>query len=78
MFPLSTTAGGPAWIGWLGRVNPMAYAVAGVRRALYGGTPPGGGALPASAGLELAVTWTFALVAIVVAVRVCSRRGDKP
>jgi daunorubicin resistance ABC transporter membrane protein len=75
MFPMT---GGPAWIGWLMRANPMAYAVAGVRRALYGGTPPGGGALPSTTLLELGVTWLFALVAIVVAVRVCSRRGDKP
>jgi len=74
MFPM---AGGPRWIGWAMRANPMAYAVAGVRRALYGGRVPGG-SLPSSATLELAVTWLFALVAIVVAVRVCSRRGDKP
>ncbi len=74
MFPM---AGGPRWIGWAMRANPMAYAVAGVRRALYGGRVPGG-SLPSSAALELGVTWLFALVAIVVAVRVCSRRGDKP
>jgi ABC-2 type transport system permease protein len=76
MFPMT---GGPRWIGWLGRVNPMAYAVSGVRRALYGGLPPGGGAGAAStAALELVVTFGFALAAVLVAVRVCSRRGDKP
>jgi daunorubicin resistance ABC transporter membrane protein len=75
MFPM---AGGPRWIGWLMRANPMAYAVAGVRRALYGGVAPGGGGLPSTTTLELGVTWLFALVAIVVAVRVCSRRGDRP
>jgi daunorubicin resistance ABC transporter membrane protein len=74
MFPMT---GGPRWIGWLGRANPMAYAVAGVRRALYGGAAPGGG-LASTATTELAVTFGFALVAIFVAVRVCSRRGDKP
>jgi ABC-2 type transport system permease protein len=78
MFPLSQAAGGPRWIGWLGSANPMAYAVAGVRRALYGGHAPGGGGMPSSALVELAVTWGFAFVAIFVAVRVCSRRGDKP
>jgi daunorubicin resistance ABC transporter membrane protein len=75
MFPM---AGGPAWIGWLMRANPMAYAVSGVRRALYGGRLPGGGSGLSSVTLELTVTWAFALVAIFVAVRVCSRRGDKP
>lgn len=73
MFP---TTGGPRWIGWLMRANPMAYAVAGVRRALYGGTAPG--AVASSSAVELGVVWLFALVALVVAVRVCSRRGNKP
>jgi daunorubicin resistance ABC transporter membrane protein len=73
MFPM---AAGPKWIVALAHANPLAYAVAGVRRALYGGAPPGVAA--SSAALELAVTAAFALVAIVVAVRVCSRRGDKP
>ena len=54
----------------------MAYAVAGVRRALYGGAPPG--AVSTSAALELGITAAFALVAVLVAVRVCSRRADKP
>jgi daunorubicin resistance ABC transporter membrane protein len=78
MFPLVEGNGGTRMIGWLMRLNPMAYAVAGVRRALYGGAAPGGGGLPSTTTLELAVTWLFALFAIVVAVRVCSRRGDKP
>jgi len=73
MFPMAT---GPKWILVLARINPMAYAVAGVRRALYGGTPPG--AVATSPALELGVTAAFAVVAVVVAVRVCSRRGDKP
>jgi len=73
MFP---TTGGPRWIGWLMRANPMAYAVAGVRRALYGGAAPG--AVATSSAVELAVVWLFALLALVVAVRVCSRRGNKP
>jgi daunorubicin resistance ABC transporter membrane protein len=73
MFP---TAAGPKWLAIAARLNPLAYAVGGVRRALYGGAPPGGAS--ASAALELAVTAGFAVVAVVVAVRVCSRRGDKP
>jgi len=78
MFPLIKAAHGSRWIYWLGRANPMAYAVAGVRRALYGGAPPGGGGVPTTAALELGVTLAFAVVAVLVAVRVCSRRGDKP
>ncbi len=73
MFPM---AAGPKWLVIAARANPLAYAVAGVRRALYGGAPPG--AATSSAALELAVTAAFAVVAFVVAVRVCSRRGDKP
>jgi len=73
MFPMAT---GPKWILAIARANPMAYAVAGVRRALYGGAPPG--AVSTTPALELGVTIAFALVAVLVATRVCSRRGDKP
>ena len=75
MFPMTA---GPKWIVLLGRANPLAYAVAGVRRALYGGVTPGTGTVPTTAALELGVTAAFAVVAVLVAVRVCSRRGDKP
>lgn len=75
MFPL-TAAGGARWIAWLGRANPMSYAVSGVRHALYGGVVPGQTA--SSLALDLGVTLGFALVAVLVAVRVCSHRGDKP
>ncbi|HEX9101774.1 MAG TPA: ABC transporter permease [Polyangia bacterium] len=73
MFPMAT---GPKWILAIARANPMAYAVAGVRRALYGGAPPG--AVATTPALELGVTVAFAIVAVVIATRVCSRRGDKP
>ena len=73
MFPMAT---GPKWILAIARANPMAYAVAGVRRALYGGAPPG--ATATSPALELGVTVAFAVVAVLLATRVCSRRGDKP
>ncbi len=73
MFPLTH---GPGWLLAVGRANPLAYAVAGVRRALYGGVAPG--AAPSSAALELGVVAAFAVAAVLVAVRVCSRRGDKP
>ena len=73
MFPM---ASGPRWILWLARANPLAYAVAGVRRAPYGGAAPGG--VPSTPALELGVTIGFAVVAVVVAVAVCNKRGDKP
>jgi len=73
MFPM---AAGPKWIVALAHANPLAYAVAGVRRALYGGAAPG--AVTSSPAVELAVTAGFAVVAVLVAVRVCSRRGNKP
>ncbi|MDB4969814.1 MAG: putative daunorubicin resistance transporter permease [Myxococcales bacterium] len=73
MFPMT---GGPRWIAVVGRANPMAYAVAGVRRALYGGVAPGRS--DSTAALELGVTLAFAVAMVLVAVAVCSRRGDKP
>ena len=76
MFPLSKATTGAKWIWAIARANPMAYAVAGVRRALYGGAPPGGAAT--TPALEIGVTLAFALVAVAVAARVCSRRGDRP
>jgi ABC-type polysaccharide/polyol phosphate export permease len=75
MFPLDAP-GGARFIAVLGRANPMAYCVSGIRRALYGGATA---ALPgSSAALELGVALLFALVAVAVAVAVCRRRGDKP
>jgi ABC-2 type transport system permease protein len=66
MFPM---AGGPRWIGWLMRLDPMSYAVAAVRRALYGELPRAD---------EAVVTLAFAALAVAAAVAVCNRRGDKP
>jgi ABC-type Na+ efflux pump permease subunit len=46
---------------------------------LYGRAWNGAGGVPGStATLELGVVIAFALIAITIAVRVCSRRGDKP
>jgi daunorubicin resistance ABC transporter membrane protein len=72
MFP---PGGGPAWIGWVMRVNPMAYGVSGIRRALGGAAA----ALPGSSALiELAVVGGFAVLAIALATLMCSRRGRRP
>jgi daunorubicin resistance ABC transporter membrane protein len=65
MFP---AAGAARAIGWVMRINPMAYAVAAIRRGLYGHAAPG---LAANSGLvELAVVVGFAFAAVAVAVRV--------
>ncbi|HZS39114.1 MAG TPA: ABC transporter permease [Polyangia bacterium] len=73
MFPL---AGAARWIGWLMRVNPMSYGVAGIRRALYenGGHAQAG----SSTALELGVVAGFALAATLWAAWMCNRRGSKP
>jgi ABC-2 type transport system permease protein len=73
MFPMS---GAARWIGALMRMNPMAYGVQGIRRALAGGAAAG--VTGSSAALELAVVWGFALVAVALASWICSRRGDRP
>jgi ABC-2 type transport system permease protein len=73
MFPLS---GAARWIGWLMRVNPMSYCVAGIRRALYenGGHTQAG----SSTALELGVVAAFAIVATLWAAWMCNRRGARP
>lgn len=73
MFP----APGVRWIQLVMRANPMAYAVAALRRGLYGGALPRGAGMSAlcAPGVDLLVLAVFALVAVLVAVRVCSRRA---
>jgi ABC-2 type transport system permease protein len=70
MFPAEGAAG---VIAWLMRGNPMAYAVSGIRRALYGAHASAAGASAGSALVELAVLGGFALVAILLAARVSQR-----
>jgi ABC-2 type transport system permease protein len=75
MFPMH---GASSWIGWLMRVNPMAYCVAGIRRALYGGAlghEMGVGG--SSAQLELGVVIAFALLATLWAAWMASRRSTR-
>jgi ABC-2 type transport system permease protein len=54
------------------RANPVAYAVSAARRALSG--PAAAGALPGSAGRDLAVVALFALAALGLAVLAARRR----
>ena len=74
MFPLR---GASSWIGWMMRCNPMAYCVAGIRRALYGGHVAVAGVAGSSVKLELALVATFAVLAVLAATFVCTRRGNK-
>jgi daunorubicin resistance ABC transporter membrane protein len=55
-------------------IDPMSYAVSGVRRALYGGALPSGTAVASSALLEVAVLAGLALFAAALSVQLCYRR----
>ena len=68
-FPLT---GGPAWLTWLMRANPLTYGVALFRHALYGGGASGAD-LP-SMTVSLAVTLGFAALTFGVALFLVGRR----
>ena len=74
-FHISTFRSGVRWIQIVMRFDPVAYAVAALRRGLYGGRLPDGAGLAAIAapGVDLLVLAGFALVAVMVAARVCQR-----
>ena len=62
-------------MGWLQQLDPMSYAVAAVRRALYGGIMPSGtGVAGSSTALELCVLAGFAVIAAALSVRLCYAR----
>jgi ABC-2 type transport system permease protein len=63
LFP---SAGASAWVRWVIALNPVTYAVAALRRALYVSvaTPP---AHTPSMGLSLGITAVFAVLMIVLA-----------
>ena len=72
-FPLD---GGPAWLGWLMRANPLTYGVAALRHALYPDGLPGQ-ALP-SMGVSLGISAAFAAAVFSIAWVLVGRRtrGD--
>lgn len=71
-------AGLPPVLSQIVLLNPMTYAVAGIRRALHGGTlPEGTGIAGVGAPLEIAVVAGFALVCLAVAVWAAGREGVK-
>ncbi|MGC1273435.1 MAG: ABC transporter permease [Planctomycetaceae bacterium] len=63
---------GEGWLGWVIRLNPLTYGVAGLRRSLY---PPGtfGDGLP-PLWLCVAVSVAFAAACVTVAVWLTNRR----
>jgi ABC-type multidrug transport system permease subunit len=60
-------------LGAVMRANPVAYAVSAARRALAGPDAPG--ALPGSAGRDLAVLLAFAALNVAIAILASRRRG---
>lgn len=74
LFPAS---GASPWVRWAMKVNPLTYAVGGLRRILYLGTPSAGAEGP-SLGFSLLVTASFALLTFMVAlwVVVHPTKGD--
>lgn len=75
LFP---TRGLPAVLAAIVHANPLSYAVAGIRRALHGGTIPEGTALlGAGAGIEIAVVAALAAACLVVAAWAAARRAGR-
>ena len=63
---------GPGWLGWVIRLNPLTYGVAGLRRSLYpaGTFGPGLPSLPVCVAVSLA----FCAACVVLAVWLTGRR----
>ena len=70
LFPLS---GVPEWLGWLMRINPLTYGVAGVRHALYLEAPELAGGIPPFE-VCLLVTCLFVLLTLGISLGVIRRR----
>jgi len=62
------------WLGWIVRLNPLTYGVAGLRRAMYpSGALEEAGGLP-SGPLSVGVSIAFAVVCVALAVWLTNRR----
>jgi ABC-2 type transport system permease protein len=70
-FPASGAAGP---VSWVMAANPLTYGVAALRRALYGGGDPPGGAVP-GLGAALLVSLAFASAAFAAALASTRRRA---
>ena len=60
-------AGGPLWLTWVMRCNPLTYGMAALRRSLYLAHPVAAGAVPALVP-ALGITVLFGVVALLAAV----------
>ena len=69
-------AGESVWLGWVIRVNPLTYGVAGLRRLLYWNQPLSDAGLP-SLPLCLAVTGLFGAVCLTGCVWLANRRVSR-
>ncbi|MBI5545424.1 MAG: ABC transporter permease [Deltaproteobacteria bacterium] len=69
MFPAAGSV-----LSTLMRLNPVAYVVDGLRRALYGGLVPATVGLESSLSLDIAMAGAFAIMAFAAAAVVCRRR----
>ncbi len=70
LFPLS---GVPEWLGWVMRINPLTYGVAGVRHTLYMEAPELTGRIPPFETCLL-VTCLFCLLTLSISMGVIRRR----
>jgi ABC-2 type transport system permease protein len=69
-------AGESVWLGWVIRINPLTYGVAGLRRLLYWNQPLADAGLP-SLPLCLAVTCLFGAVCLTGCVWLANRRVSR-
>ena len=74
MFP---PTGAPALFRGLMLINPVAYAVSGVRQALHGGSAPAGTVPIAAPLVNVLAVAGFAAVALAVAIGVATRMRSK-
>lgn len=71
LFPIN---GASTWVGWLMRLNPLTYAVAALRQALYEHAPGPPRAEVAGFVASISVTALFAVFVFLVALLMASRK----
>jgi ABC-2 type transport system permease protein len=69
-FPIE---GAPAWLEWTMRLNPLTYAMAALRHALYLSSSGGETSAPASIETSIAISIVFAVLTFALAARTARR-----